>query len=178
MEKVEDTLHRERVIGTCHGSIQVQNGKYLSGMRKEITAVYLQRAIISYLETLSDPPLDRQDSSLTWMMCASSNRHAFMYPTSPNLLCVNPNFMAAPISFLKKFQPYRLLICDMLPYQSLRWHHVSCKAIQDITQIHYAHTFKMHVITMLTIFICLSMEVYMLGFFFYYPMFPLHKMNQ
>lgn len=41
-----------------------------------------QRTIISYLETLSVTQLDGQEPALTQAVCASFNRHAFMYVTS------------------------------------------------------------------------------------------------
>lgn len=40
------------------------------------------RTIISYLETLSVRQLDGQETALTQAVCASFNRHAFMYVTS------------------------------------------------------------------------------------------------
>ncbi len=68
---------------------------------EEVTVGHLQRALISYLETLSVTQLDRQESSLTWMAYVSLNRHAFMY-AAPLVHChsVTPDYTALALLFL------------------------------------------------------------------------------
>lgn len=65
---------------------------------KEVMVGHSQRALISYLETLSVTQLDRQESSLTWMAYVSLNRHAFMY-AAPLVHChsVTPDDLALAV---------------------------------------------------------------------------------
>ena len=67
---------------------------------KEVMVGHLQRALISYLETLSVTQPDRQESSLTWMAYVSLNRHAFMY-AAPLVHCysVTPDYPAPALLF-------------------------------------------------------------------------------
>lgn len=87
LEKVEDMLHRKGVIGAVMDlsrlkMVNIRVGLFVAGMWKEVMVGDSQRTIISYLETLSVTQLDGQEPALTQAVCASFNRHAFMYVTS------------------------------------------------------------------------------------------------
>lgn len=86
---------------------------------QEVIVGHLQRALISYLETLSVMQLDRQESSLTWMAYVSLNRHAFMYTASPCSLSVTPNYTAHALLFFLRFHPRTIgHFCTELPLLS------------------------------------------------------------
>lgn len=106
LEKVEDTLHREGVIGAVMdlSRLKMVNsgvGLFVAGMWKEVTVGDSRRPIISYLQMLSVTQLDGQEPALTQAVCASFYRHAFMYVTSLCSLSIQNTWLFESLKILK-----------------------------------------------------------------------------